>query len=76
MALCCQVALNLVCGRSFNDLAQYPVLPWVIADYDSETLDLSDPQVIRLIAAEGLNRRPPAGACRLFLGTGFRLAAR
>ena len=33
-------------------------------------------QVIRHIGAEGLNRRPPAGACRLFLGPGFRLAAR
>ena len=28
------------------------------------------------IGAEGLNRRPPAGSCRLFLGPGFRLAAR
>ena len=32
-------------------------------------------QVIRHIAAEGLDRRPPAGACRLFLGPGFRLGA-
>eukprot|EP01045_Picozoa_sp_COSAG04_P005834 COSAG04_NODE_277_length_18399_cov_3.036066_1_plen_119_part_10 len=33
-------------------------------------------QVIPPIGAEGLSRRPPAGACRLFLGPGFRLAAR
>ena len=33
-------------------------------------------QVIRHIGAEGLDRRPPVGACRLFLGPGFRLAAR
>ena len=33
-------------------------------------------QVIRHIGAEGLNRRGPAGSCRLFLGPGFRLAAR
>ena len=33
-------------------------------------------QVIRHIGAEGLSRRPPAGACWLFLGPGFRLAAR
>ena len=33
-------------------------------------------QVIRHIGAEGLGRRPPAGACRLFLGPGFRLGAR
>ena len=34
------------------------------------------PQVIPPIGAEGLNRRPPVGACRLFLGPGFRLGAR
>ena len=33
-------------------------------------------QVIPPIGAEGLNRRPPAGPCRLFLGPGFRLGAR
>ena len=33
-------------------------------------------QVIPPIGAEGLSRRPPAGSCRLFLGPGFRLAAR
>ena len=33
-------------------------------------------QVIRPIGAEVLNRRPPAGPCRLFLGPGFRLGAR
>ena len=32
-------------------------------------------QVIRLIGAEGLDRRGPAGPCRLFLGPGFRFAA-
>ena len=41
------VALNLVCGRSFNDLAQYPVMPWVIADYTSSSLDLTDPATFR-----------------------------
>ena len=33
-------------------------------------------QLIRHIGAEGLNRRGPAGSCRLFLGPGFRLGAR
>jgi hypothetical protein len=27
------MAINLYSGRSFNDLSQYPVMPWVIADY-------------------------------------------
>ena len=33
-------------------------------------------KVIPPIGAEALSRRPPAGCCRLFLGPGFRLAAR
>ena len=33
-------------------------------------------QLIRLIGAEGLDRRGPVGSCRLFLGPGFRLGAR
>jgi Beige/BEACH domain/PH domain associated with Beige/BEACH len=39
--------LNSLAGRSFNDLTQYPVFPWVIADYDSEEIDLSDPKTYR-----------------------------
>lgn len=30
---------------SLQDLAQYPVFPWVVADYESETLDLTNPKV-------------------------------
>ena len=41
----------------------------------SETPAAVSLQLIRLIGAEGLDRRPPVGACRLFLGTGFRLGA-
>ena len=33
--------------RSFNDLTQYPVFPWVIKDYTSDTLNLEDPNVYR-----------------------------
>lgn len=39
--------LNSLAGRSFNDLTQYPVFPWVIADYESEELDLNDPKTYR-----------------------------
>jgi factor associated with neutral sphingomyelinase activation len=39
--------LNLAAGRSFNDLAQWPVFPWVLKDYGSSTLDLSDVAVFR-----------------------------
>ena len=34
--------LNLASGRSFNDLSQWPVMPWVLGDYVSETLGLRD----------------------------------
>ena len=34
-------------GRSYNDLNQYPVFPWILADYTSKTLDLKDPNVYR-----------------------------
>jgi factor associated with neutral sphingomyelinase activation len=39
--------LNLAAGRSFNDLAQWPVFPWVLKDYGSSKLDLSDAGVFR-----------------------------
>lgn len=39
--------LNTLAGRSFNDITQYPVFPWVLADYTSETIDLRNPAVYR-----------------------------
>mmetsp|Transcript_62593 Transcript_62593/g.93086 ORF Transcript_62593/g.93086 Transcript_62593/m.93086 type:complete len:1004 (+) Transcript_62593:4339-7350(+) len=39
--------LNSFAGRSYNDLTQYPVFPWILADYDSEEIDLNDPSVYR-----------------------------
>ncbi len=39
--------LNTLSGRTYNDLTQYPVFPWVIADYESKTLNLSDSKTFR-----------------------------
>ncbi|KAH8907910.1 beach-domain-containing protein [Coniochaeta sp. PMI_546] len=39
--------VNTLAGRTFNDLTQYPVFPWVIADYTSEELNLNDPATFR-----------------------------
>ncbi|KAK2844496.1 hypothetical protein Q5P01_011155 [Channa striata] len=39
--------LNTIAGRTYNDLSQYPVFPWVLCDYMSPTLDLEDPSVFR-----------------------------
>jgi hypothetical protein len=33
--------LNTLSGRSFNDLTQYPVFPFLLADYTSSELDLT-----------------------------------
>lgn len=33
--------------RTFQDLTQYPVFPWIISDYESDELDLTDPKVYR-----------------------------
>ena len=41
------MALNQLAGRSFNDLSQYPVMPWIISDYHSLTLDLHDQATFR-----------------------------
>lgn len=39
--------LNTIAGRSYNDLSQYPVFPWIIADYTSKELDLDNPATFR-----------------------------
>lgn len=39
--------LNTLAGRGYSDLTQYPVFPWVLADYESEDLDLSNPNTFR-----------------------------
>ena len=39
--------INTMAGRTFNDLTQYPIFPWVLADYTSEELDLTDPRTFR-----------------------------
>ncbi|KAI0476465.1 hypothetical protein GGR56DRAFT_666056 [Xylariaceae sp. FL0804] len=39
--------VNTMAGRTFNDLTQYPVFPWVLADYTSDELNLDDPATFR-----------------------------
>ena len=39
--------LNDAAGRSLSDLTQYPVFPWVLKDYTSQTLDLEDAAAYR-----------------------------
>lgn len=39
--------LNTLAGRTYNDLTQYPVFPWILSDYQSQTIDLNDPKIYR-----------------------------
>ena len=57
--------LNSFAGRSYNDLTQYPVFPWVIADYESNDIDLNNPNIYRDLAL-------PMGALGLARAAQFR----
>ncbi|CAL5871223.1 uncharacterized protein PFLUO_LOCUS5471 [Penicillium psychrofluorescens] len=57
--------LNTLAGRTFNDLTQYPVFPWVLADYTSEELDLTNPRSFRDLSK-------PMGCQTLEREAGFR----
>ncbi len=59
------MALNDAAGRTVSDFSQYPVLPWVIADYTSNTLDLDDPATFRDLSL-------PIGALNATRLAGFR----
>lgn len=39
--------LNKMAGRTFNDLMQYPVFPFILAKYNEPTLNLDDPRTYR-----------------------------
>ncbi|KAA8515956.1 hypothetical protein F0562_019135 [Nyssa sinensis] len=39
--------LNTLAGRSYNDITQYPVFPWILSDYSSKSLDLANPSSYR-----------------------------
>ncbi|THV04025.1 beach-domain-containing protein [Dendrothele bispora CBS 962.96] len=39
--------LNQISGRTPSDATQYPIFPWVLQDYQSQILDLTDPKSYR-----------------------------
>ena len=41
--------LNKLAGRTFNDLMQYPVFPFILADYESPVLDLKSQSSFRYL---------------------------
>jgi factor associated with neutral sphingomyelinase activation len=76
--------LNMLAGRSFNDLTQYPVFPWVISQYSEPTLDLLNKRTFRNLSSPigALNQERlamfqdrlhqiPAGEPRFLYGTHY-----
>ncbi|EAX98401.1 Beige/BEACH domain containing protein [Trichomonas vaginalis G3] len=41
------MSLNILSGRTFNDLSQYPVFPWITANHLSETVQINDKNFFR-----------------------------
>ena len=39
--------INKFSGRSFNDLNQYFVFPWILSDYSSKTIDFNKNAIYR-----------------------------
>ncbi|XP_054153239.1 neurobeachin-like isoform X2 [Oppia nitens] len=39
--------LNTIAGRTYQDLNQYPVFPWILTNYESNELDLAQPTNFR-----------------------------
>jgi hypothetical protein len=55
--------LNSAAGRFFLDSVNYPIMPWVVADYSRTKLDLADPTVFRSFATA----RPLTDHARFYL---------
>lgn len=41
------VIINARSGRSFNDPSQYPIFPWVLNNYSSQSIDIKEPSIYR-----------------------------
>lgn len=41
--------LNKVAGRSYSDLMQYPIMPFILADYKNDAIDLKDEKIYRCV---------------------------
>ena len=39
--------INQISGRSFKDISQYPIFPWVVKDYSSEKVKILDTSLFR-----------------------------
>jgi len=39
--------LNKISGRNYNDIAQYPIFPWILVNFEGDALDLTNPETFR-----------------------------
>ncbi|KAJ5077128.1 beige/beach-related [Anaeramoeba ignava] len=39
--------LNTISGRTYQDISQYPIFPWIISDYESKKINLNNPKTFR-----------------------------
>jgi hypothetical protein len=39
--------LNKMAGRSYNDLMQYPIMPFILAEYKSDVIDVREKTIYR-----------------------------
>jgi hypothetical protein len=39
--------INKYAGRTFNDLNQYYIFPWILQDYRSDLIDISNHKIYR-----------------------------
>ncbi|CAG9318802.1 unnamed protein product [Blepharisma stoltei] len=60
--------LNKLSSRSFNDISQYPIFPWVIKEFNIDVLNLDEPGVYRDLSYPigALNPESKAEAIRKF----------
>ena len=54
------VFLNFLSGRNFFNVDSYPVMPWVLADYESEKLEIdTETEIIRNMEQASSSGKPP-----------------
>lgn len=42
--------LNLLSGRSYNDINQYPIYPWILFEMNNNSINIEDPAVYRKLS--------------------------
>ena len=44
---CYLMILNKYSGRSFHDISQFPIFPWILTRYDMDNLEINNPEIYR-----------------------------